>query len=33
LQPLIDEVPVLVESMAEEPNRARDATLRYVISR
>lgn len=34
LQPLIDEVPVLVESMADEPNRStRDATLRYVISR
>ncbi|MGH7712030.1 MAG: hypothetical protein ACREOG_12140, partial [Gemmatimonadaceae bacterium] len=33
LQPLIDEVPVLVESMAEEPRRTRDATLRYVISR
>jgi hypothetical protein len=34
LQPLIEEVPVLVETMAEEPNRTtRDATLRYVISR
>ncbi|MGH7696502.1 MAG: hypothetical protein ACRENH_16060, partial [Gemmatimonadaceae bacterium] len=34
LQPLIDEVPVLVETMADEPNRStRDATLRYVISR
>ncbi|HJU76225.1 MAG TPA: hypothetical protein VJ717_20965 [Gemmatimonadaceae bacterium] len=33
LQPLIDEVPVLVETMADEPKRARDATLRYVISR
>lgn len=34
LQPLIDEVPVLVETMAEEPKRTtRDATLRYVISR
>ncbi len=34
LQPLIDEVPVLVETMADEPNRTtRDATLRYVISR
>lgn len=33
LQPLIDEVPVLVETMADEPERARNATLRYVISR
>jgi hypothetical protein len=33
LQPLIDEVPVLVETMADEPGRTRDATLRYVISR
>ena len=33
LQPLIDEVPVLVETMADEPRRTRDATLRYVISR
>jgi len=34
LQPLFDEVPVLVETMADEPNRTtRDATLRYVISR
>ena len=34
LQPLIDEVPVLIETMADEPNRTtRDATLRYVISR
>jgi hypothetical protein len=34
LQPLIDEVPVLVETMADESNRTtRDATLRYVISR
>lgn len=34
LQPLIDEVPVLVETMADESNRStRDATLRYVISR
>jgi hypothetical protein len=32
-QPLIDEVPVLVETMADEPQRTRDATLRYVISR
>ncbi len=33
LQPLIDEVPVLVETMADEPERKREATLRYVISR
>lgn len=33
LQPLIDEVPVLVETMADEPGRNRDATLRYIISR
>ncbi|MEW5917953.1 MAG: hypothetical protein AB1762_16235 [Gemmatimonadota bacterium] len=33
LQPLIDEVPVLVETMADAPERTRDATLRYVISR
>ncbi|HEY7565988.1 MAG TPA: hypothetical protein VH762_00345 [Gemmatimonadaceae bacterium] len=34
LQPLVDEVPVLVETMADESNRStRDATLRYVISR
>lgn len=33
LQPLIDEVPVLVETMADEPRRAREATLRYLISR
>jgi hypothetical protein len=33
LQPLIDEVPVLVESMADEPRRTRDATLRHIISR
>src|SRR5688572_15826709 len=33
LQPLIDEVPILVETMADEPQRTRDATLRYVISR
>jgi len=33
LQPLIDEVPVLVESMADEPRRTRDATLRHIITR
>ena len=34
LQPLVDEVPVIVETMADESNRStRDATLRYVISR
>lgn len=33
LQPLIDEAPVLVETMADEPRRAREATLRYLISR
>lgn len=34
LQPLIEEVPVLVETMADESNRStRDATLRYIISR
>ena len=33
LQPLIDEVPVLVETMADEPRRTRDATLRHIISR
>ncbi|MGQ0643520.1 MAG: hypothetical protein ACT4P6_22465 [Gemmatimonadaceae bacterium] len=33
LQPLIDDVPVLVETMADEPRRTRDATLRHIISR
>lgn len=33
VQPLIDQVPVLVETMADEPQRKREATLRYVISR
>ena len=33
LQPLSDDVPVLVETMADEPQRKREATLRYVITR
>jgi hypothetical protein len=33
LQPLSDDVPVLVETMADEPQRQREATLRYVITR
>lgn len=33
IQPLINDVPVLVETMVDEPQRTRDATLRYVISR
>ncbi|MGQ0539896.1 MAG: hypothetical protein ACT4R6_13190 [Gemmatimonadaceae bacterium] len=34
VQPLIDDVPVFIETMADEPSRTtREATLRYVISR